>query len=63
MFAAMTEVVLGQATLEPLSPIDSMVRMILACLLGALIGMERQVHGRAAGLDPHPHDLHRADHL
>ena len=39
------------ATLEPtLSPI---VRILVAGLLGGLIGLERDVHGRAAGLRTH----------
>jgi len=33
--------------------IDFLVRMLLASLLGGLIGLERDIHGRAAGLRTH----------
>jgi len=33
--------------------IDMTVRIVLAAVLGALVGLERQIHGRAAGLRTH----------
>ncbi len=39
--------------MEPLSIWDMTIRLILSVLLGALIGLERETHGRPAGLRTH----------
>ncbi|MHC4789540.1 MAG: MgtC/SapB family protein, partial [Planctomycetota bacterium] len=45
-FAALTDI-LGPLDLQPL------LRLLLAALLGGIIGWERERHGRAAGLRTH----------
>lgn len=34
-------------------PVDILIRMLMASLLGGMIGLERDMHGRAAGLRTH----------
>ena len=40
-------------TLTTLNPCSTVVRILLAMLLGGIIGVERGHHGRAAGLRTH----------
>jgi putative Mg2+ transporter-C (MgtC) family protein len=38
---------------KKMSDLDLIIRLLLAAVLGGLIGLEREVHGRAAGLRTH----------
>jgi len=46
----LAELVSGGTLAEPIGLAEAVLRLALACLLGAIVGLERQVHGRAAGL-------------
>lgn len=41
------------APLEALPAATVLMRMLMACLLGAVIGLEREIHARTAGLRTH----------